>query len=68
MHNIPNFATADPFDGMSEAEPCRAKNLLSGKWVGEGSNNDMAKNNALSSVAKSTAKKLVALINSKGIN
>ena len=35
MPNIPNFATADPFDGMSEAEPCRAKNLLSGKWVGE---------------------------------
>ena len=35
MPNIPNFATADPFDGMSEAEPCRAKNLLSGEWVGE---------------------------------
>ena len=31
-------------------------------------NNDMAKNNALSLVSKSTAEKLVALINSKGIN
>ncbi len=35
---------------------------------GTGPNNDIAKNNALNSVSKSTAKKLVALINSKGIN
>jgi len=35
---------------------------------GKGSNNDIAKNNAINLVAKETAKKLVALINSKGIN
>ena len=35
---------------------------------GEGSNNDIAKNNALSLVSQETAKKLVSLINSKGIN
>ncbi len=35
---------------------------------GKGSNNDIAKNNALSKVSQETAKKLVALINSKGIN
>jgi hypothetical protein len=34
----------------------------------EGSNNDIAKNKALSLVSQETAKKLVALINSKGIN
>ena len=34
----------------------------------QGSNNDIAKNNALSVVAKDAAKELVALINSKGIN
>ena len=34
----------------------------------EGSNNDIAKNNALNTVAVQTAKELVALINSKGIN
>ena len=35
---------------------------------GKGSNNDIAKNNAINLVAKETAKRLVALINSKGIN
>ena len=35
---------------------------------GEGSSNDIAKNNAINLVAKATAEKLVALINSKGIN
>ena len=34
---------------------------------GKGSNNDIAKNNAISLVSQETAK-LVALINSKGIN
>ena len=35
---------------------------------GEGTNNDMAKNDGLAKTAKSAAKDLVALINSKGIN
>lgn len=35
---------------------------------GQGSSTDIAKNNAINLVAKSTAEKLVALINSKGIN
>ena len=40
------------------------KNAMRGK----GSNDDIAKNNAISLVSQETAKKLVALINSKGIN
>ena len=39
MPKIPNFATANPFDGMSETKPCRAENLLSGEWV-DGDNID----------------------------
>ena len=35
---------------------------------GQGSTNDIAKNNAINLVSKKTAEKLVALINSKGIN
>ena len=53
---------------LGNGDPVSLGTISGVQMRGIGSNNDIAKNNALSSVAKSTAEKLVALINSKGIN
>ena len=33
MAKIPEFATVDPFDGMTEADPGVEQNLVGGEWV-----------------------------------
>lgn len=33
MPQLPEFATVDPFDGMSAAEPGRVRNLVNGHWA-----------------------------------
>ena len=51
--------------------PITAKLIINPSGVqsrGKGSDSEIAKNNAINITAKETAKKLVALINSKGIN
>ena len=53
---------------LGNGDPVSLGTISGVQMRGQGSNNDMAKNNALSLVSKSTAEKLVALINSKGIN
>ena len=53
---------------LGNGDPVSLGTISGIQMRGEGSNNDIAKNNALSLVSQETAKKLVALINSKGIN
>jgi len=53
---------------LGNGDPVSLGTISGVQMRGKGSNNDIAKNNALSLVSKETAKKLVALINSKGIN
>ena len=53
---------------LGNGDPVSLGTISGVQMRGKGSNNDIAKNNALSLVSKSTAEKLVALINSKGIN
>ena len=53
---------------LGNGDPVSLGTISGVQMRGKGSNNDIAKNNALSLAAKSTAEKLVALINSKGIN
>tara|TARA_B100001175_G_scaffold315515_1_gene327238 strand:+ start:497 stop:1591 length:1095 start_codon:yes stop_codon:yes gene_type:complete len=53
---------------LGNGDPVSLGTISGVQMRGEGSNNDIAKNNALSLVSQETAKKLVALINSKGIN
>mgnify|MGYP004142181375 FL=1 len=53
---------------LGNGDPINLGTISGVQMRGKGSNNDIAKNNALSLVSKETAKKLVALINSKGIN
>ena len=53
---------------LGNGDPVNLGTIYGVQMRGNGSNNDIAKNNALSLVSKETAKKLVALINSKGIN
>jgi hypothetical protein len=53
---------------LGNGDPINLGTISGVQMRGKGSNNDIAKNNALNLVATETAKKLVALINSKGIN
>jgi 1-pyrroline-5-carboxylate dehydrogenase len=42
MSRVPEFATVDPFDGMTAADPGILQNLVGGKWVnGDGSYDDL---------------------------
>ncbi|MGY8795461.1 MAG: hypothetical protein ACKVJN_10125, partial [Woeseiales bacterium] len=34
MSQIPDFATVDPYDGMTGADPGILQNLVGGEWVG----------------------------------
>jgi len=53
---------------LGNGDPVSLGTISGVQMRGQGSNNDLAKNNALSLVSTETAKQLVALINSKGIN
>lgn len=53
---------------LGNGDPISLGTISGVQMRGKGSNNDIAKNNAISLVSQETAKKLVALINSKGIN
>ena len=53
---------------LGNGDPVSLGTISGVQMRGKGSNNDIAKNNALKLVSGETAKKLVALINSKGIN
>ena len=53
---------------LGNSDPVSLGTISGVQMRGKGSNNDIAKNNAINLVAKETAKRLVALINSKGIN
>tara|TARA_B110000240_G_C13381662_1_gene402814 strand:- start:167 stop:994 length:828 start_codon:yes stop_codon:yes gene_type:complete len=53
---------------LGDSDPVSMGTISGVQMRGEGSSNDIAKNNAINLVAKATAEKLVALINSKGIN
>jgi len=53
---------------LGDSDPVSRGTISGVQMRGQGSNTDSAKNNAINSTAKATAEKLVALINSKGIN
>jgi len=53
---------------LGDSDPVSMGTISGVQKRGEGSSSDIAKNNAINLVAKATAEKLVALINSKGIN
>ena len=53
---------------LGDGDPVSLGTISGVQMRGKGSNSDIAKNNALSLTSKATAQKLVALINSKGIN
>lgn len=53
---------------LGDADPVSMGTISGVQMRGLGSSTDIAKNNAINSVAKATAEKLVSLINSKGIN
>ena len=53
---------------LGDGDPVSLGTISGVQMRGQGSDNSVAKNNAINKVAKETAKKLVALINSKGIN
>ena len=53
---------------LGDGDPVSLGTISGVQMRGQGSDNSIAKNNAINKVAKETAKKLVALINSKGIN
>ena len=53
---------------LGGSDPVSMGTISGVQMRGLGSSNDIAKNNAINEVAKATAEKLVALINSKGIN
>ena len=53
---------------LGDSDPVSMGTISGVQMRGQGSNTDIAKNNAINSTAKATAEKLVALINSKGIN
>ncbi len=53
---------------LGDGDPVSLGTISGIQMRGKGSNNDIAKNNAISLVSQETAKKLVSLINSKGIN
>ena len=53
---------------LGNGDPVSLGTISGVQMRGKGSNNDIAKNNAISLVSQETAKKLVSLINSKGIN
>jgi 1-pyrroline-5-carboxylate dehydrogenase len=40
MSRVPEFATVDPFDGMTAADPGTLQNLVGGQWVGAGNQVD----------------------------
>ena len=53
---------------LGDTDPVSLGTISGVQMRGKGSSNDIAKNNAINLVSKKTAEKLVALINSKGIN
>jgi len=53
---------------LGDSDPVSMGTISGVQKKGEGASSDIAKNNAINLVAKATAEKLVALINSKGIN
>ena len=53
---------------LGDSDPVSLGTISGVQMRRQGSTNDMAKSNAINAAAKQTAKKLVALINSKGIN
>ena len=53
---------------LGDGDPVSLGTISGVQNRGKGSDSEIAKNNALSLTSKATAKKLVALINSKGIN
>ena len=53
---------------LGDSDPVSLGTISGVQMRGQGSSNDIAKNNAINLVSKKTAQKLVALINSKGIN
>ena len=53
---------------LGDSDPVSLGTISGVQMRGQGATSDMAKNNAINKVAIETAKKLVALINSKGIN
>ena len=53
---------------LGDTDPVSLGTISGVQMRGQGSSSDMAKNNAINKVSIATAKKLVALINSKGIN
>ena len=53
---------------LGDSDPVSLGTISGVQMRGKGSSNDIAKNNAINLVSKKTAEKLVALINSKGIN
>ena len=53
---------------LGDSDPVSLGTISGVQMKGQGSTNDIAKNNAINLVSKKTAEKLVALINSKGIN
>ena len=53
---------------LGDSEPVSLGTISGVQMRGQGATSDQAKNNAINKVSKETAKKLVALINSKGIN
>ena len=53
---------------LGDSDPVSLGTISGVQMRGQGSSNDIAKSNAINVVSKKTAEKLVALINSKGIN
>ena len=53
---------------LGDSDPVSMGTISGVQMRGKGTSTDIAKNNAINLVAKATAEKLVALINSKGIN
>ena len=53
---------------LGNGDPVSLGTISGVQGKGEGANNDIAKNNALNTASEKTARELVALINSKGIN
>ena len=53
---------------LGDSDPVSLGTISGVQMRGQGSSNDIAKSNAINLVSKKTAEKLVALINSKGIN
>ena len=53
---------------LGDGDPVSLGTISGVQAKGQGSDSEIAKNNGINKTAQKTAKKLVALINSKGIN